>query len=73
MNAIVTRVVVRQACACWVSADTEALYFVNRAAGNDSRALYWRARAVVMHDRALRQIDSDPQWPTGDSAPPFRR
>lgn len=69
MDITATRAIVRQACACWVSADPEAMYLVNRAAGFDRRALYWRARSVVVHDRSLRQIDADPQWPTGPATP----
>ncbi|RZJ07656.1 MAG: hypothetical protein EOP39_15745 [Rubrivivax sp.] len=56
------RGVIRQACACWVSADPYALHVANDVAGNARRALYWRARSVVVHDRVLRLIDADPTW-----------
>ncbi|MEN9885586.1 MAG: hypothetical protein RL758_164 [Pseudomonadota bacterium] len=56
------RSLIRQACACWVSAESESAAISNHTLGNARSALYWRARSVVVHDRVLRLIDSSSSW-----------
>lgn len=52
---------VRQACACFVSEAALILRHSEYVAGNKRRELYWRAKSVVEHDRALRMFDVAPR------------
>ena len=48
----------RCAVACWVSEDANVLAQAQRL--DRRERLYYRARAVVVHDRAIRLIDGQP-------------
>jgi hypothetical protein len=56
------RMMIRQACACWVSEVSYAKSDIKSPDTAHARAiaLYWRCRAVVAHDRVIRLIDGQP-------------